>query len=225
MKPEVLIGVVDSGHAFSQQLRVEAGRRFWLYDDQLLCGDLEPDQLGHGSAVIEAIARRAPGAQVCVAQVFDRRGVTSAWQLGAAIGWLVSTGVRVINLSLGLRHDREMLRDACALAVEQGVLLCAASPAQGKGVYPADYPHVLRVTGDARCASDQWSWLDSAQADFAACVQGVQPGQSGASMGCAALSGHIASYLLEHSKASNDDIIQWLQTNAHYRGPERRLGA
>lgn len=224
MKPDVLIGVVDSGHAFSQHLRVEAGRRFWVDDGQLLCGDLEPDALGHGSAVIEAIARRAPGAQVCVAQVFDRRGVTSAWQLGAAIGWLVSTGVRVINLSLGLRHDREMLREACAFAVEQGVLLCAASPAQGQGVYPADYPQVLRVTGDARCASDQWSWLNSAQADFAACVQGSRPGQSGASLGCAALSGHIAGYLQEQPAASNAQIIQWLQTHAHYHGPERRLG-
>ena len=68
----------------------------------------------------------------------------------------------------------------------------------------------------------EWSWLDSAQADFAACVHGTYPGQSGASLGCAALSGHIAGFLVEHPEASNEQVIEWLRDNARYRGPERR---
>ncbi|MNN94425.1 hypothetical protein D3C81_2130420 [compost metagenome] len=80
----------------------------------------------------------------------------------------------------------------------------------------------MRVTGDARCSEQQWSWLNSQQADFAACVRGTYAGQSGASLGCAALTGHIASFLGEHRDASNAQVLQWLRDNAHYRGPERR---
>jgi hypothetical protein len=145
-------------------------------------------------------------------------------QIASAIDWLVAQDVRLINLSLGLRQDRSLLREACAAAVARGVLLCASSPAQGAAVFPASYPQVLRVTGDARCTDEQWSWLDSAQADFAACVRGTYPGQSGASLGCAALSGHIARYLLEHPQASNAEVIDWLKQHARYRGPERRFG-
>lgn len=224
MKPNLRIGVVDSGHSPMQQLRVVAGRRFSLRDDQLLQDALHDDSLGHGSAVIEAIAQRAPGATFCVAQVFDQRGVTSTLQIAAAIDWLLTQNVRLINLSLGVRQDRSLLREACALAVSHGVLLCASSPAQGEGVFPANYPQVLRVTGDARCTPNQWSWLDTAQADFAACARATAAGQSGASLGCAALSGHLAAQLLVHPDASNVQLIEWLQTNAHYRGRERRFG-
>ena len=152
MKPELRIGVVDSGHSAAQRVQVVAGRRFSLVEDGLAESDLRDDPLGHGSAVIEAIGRRAPSALFCVAQVFDQRGVTSALQIATAIDWLVAQDVRLINLSLGLRQDRSLLRDACAAAVARGVLLCASSPAQGEGVFPANYPQVLRVTGDARCA-------------------------------------------------------------------------
>lgn len=224
MKPELRIGVVDSGHSAAQRVQVVAGRRFSLLEDRLLEDDLHDDALGHGSAVVEAISRRAPAALFCVAQVFDQRGVTSALQIATAIDWLVAQDVRLINLSLGLRQDRPLLRQACAAAVERGVLLCASSPAQGEAVYPASYPQMLRVTGDARCAEQEWSWLDSAQADFAACVRGTYPGQSGASLGCAALSGHIGAFLLAHPEASNPQIIDWLRDNARYRGPERRVG-
>ncbi|MHC8318523.1 subtilisin-like serine protease QhpE [Pseudomonas sp. LB3P31] len=225
MKPELRVGVVDSGHSVAQQVQVIAGRRFSLLGDGLAEGDLDHDALGHGSAVIEAIGRRAPVAVFCVSQVFDQRGVTSALQIATAIDWLVAQDVRLINLSLGLRQDRILLREACASAIARGVLLCASSPAQGEGVFPANYPQVLRVTGDARCAEHEWSWLDSAQADFAACVHGTYPGQSGASLGCAALSGHIASFLVEQPRASNAQVVRWLQENARYRGPERRTGA
>lgn len=224
MKPELRIGVVDSGHSAAQRVQVIAGQRFSLLEDGLAQSDVRDDPLGHGSAVIEAISRRAPAAQICLAQVFDQRGVTSALQIATAIDWLVTQGVRLINLSLGLRQDRSLLREACAAAVARGVLLCASSPAQGSPVFPASYPQVLRVTGDARCTQEQWSWLDSAQADFAACVYGTYPGQSGASLGCAALSGHIAGFLLEHPGASNAEVIEWLKRSARYRGPERRSG-
>ena len=225
MRHDLRIGVVDSGYSPAQRQKVVAGRRFSLLDDQLLQSDVQADHLGHGSAVIEAIAQRAPEAVFCVAQVFDQRGVTSALQIAAAIDWLLTHNVRLINLSLGVRQDRSLLREACALAVARGVLVCAASPAQGEGVFPASYAQVLRVTGDARCAEDQWSWLNTEQADFAACVRSSSTGQSGASLGCAALSGHLAGQMTVQPHASHEQLIQWLKTHAHFHGRERRSGS
>ncbi|KJK08180.1 MULTISPECIES: S8 family serine peptidase [unclassified Pseudomonas] len=225
MKSELRVGIVDSGHSLAQRPRVVAGRRFYLVADGLAEAPLRDDPLGHGSAVIDAISLRAPSAMFCVAQVFDQRGVTSALQIATAIDWLVAQEVRLINLSLGLRQDRSLLREACAAAQERGVLLCASSPAQGAAVFPASYPGVLRITGDARCEAHEWSWLNSQQADFAACVRGTPAGQSGASLGCAALSGHIARFLVEHDDGNHRQIIEWLRENARYHGPERRVWA
>jgi hypothetical protein len=60
--------------------------------------------------------------------VFDERGVTSALQVAAGIEWLVMRGVRLINLSLGLREDRPALREACAAAQDAGVSLDDEAP-------------------------------------------------------------------------------------------------
>ena len=129
-------------------------------------GEALADQLGHGTAVLARLRREASRVPVLMAQVFQQHGSTSALQVAAALLWLVEQGVSVVNLSLGLHQDRPVLRQACAEAQAAGVLLCASSPAQGMRVYPANYPGVIRNTGDARCAAGQWAWLNSAQADF-----------------------------------------------------------
>lgn len=222
MKPEVRIGVVDSGFAVAQTGRVTAGRRFFLTDDGHGEGEPLADALGHGSAVCEAILSRAPDVGLCVAQVFDERGVTSPLQIAAALHWLGEQGVRLINLSLGVRQDRAILREAVADLVEAGVLVCASSPARGEPVFPASYPGVVRVTGDARCAEGGWSWLDSPQADFGAAV--TVGGRSGASLGCAAFSGHLAALLAERPELSNVQLIEVMRERAAFRGIERKVG-
>ncbi|WP_152223996.1 S8 family serine peptidase [Pseudomonas sp. SCB32] len=221
MKPELRIGVVDSGFATTQSASVNAGRRFYLNRDCHGEGEPQADALGHGSAVCEAILSHAPDARLCVAQVFDERGVTSPLQIAAALHWLGGQGVRMVNLSLGVRQDRPVLRDAVAHLVEAGVLICASSPAQGEPVFPASYPGVIRVTGDARCREREWSWLDSSQADFGAAVR--LAGRSGASLGCAAFSGHLASMLAESPELSNLELIELMRERAPYHGIERKV--
>ncbi|WP_239688990.1 subtilisin-like serine protease QhpE, partial [Pseudomonas citronellolis] len=142
---EVRVGVVDSGHALEQAGCVVAGQRFCLADEGVERLPLAADVLGHGSAVIQAVLARAPQARFSVAQVFDGRGVTSPLQIAAALQWLGGQGVRVINLSLGVRQDRPLLREAVAELVGAGVLVCASSPARGEPVFPAAYPGVVRV--------------------------------------------------------------------------------
>ncbi|MCY1272606.1 hypothetical protein D9M68_228750 [compost metagenome] len=221
MATELAIGIIDSGFAPQQAGRVAITQRFWLEGGELREDDVLPDALGHGSVVLETLSRQCGPVRLCVAQVFAERWQTSPLQIAAALHWLIEQDVALINMSLGLRNDRPVLREACVLAQASGILLCASSPAQGEPVYPAAYPGVIRVTGDARCAPGQWSWLNSPQADIGAHVNAAN-GVAGSSVGCAALSGIIAGYLQGHPGAGREAVLQWLREGAAFVGPERR---
>ncbi len=219
------IGVVDSGCSVQQQLAESAA--FVLDEGQLWMAEAEPDQLGHGTRTIEVIQALVPEAEVFSAQVFQARLTTTAVQVAAAIDWLVEQGVQVINLSLGLRQDRPALREACEQALKAGVLICASSPARGEPVYPAHYPGVFRMTGDARCQREEISYLETEFADFGACVLPLDNtrGLSGASLGCAHLSAHLLRYLQQAQNPSLSAARQWLIEQSQYQGPERRGAA
>ncbi|MDO4683133.1 MAG: peptidase S8 and S53 subtilisin kexin sedolisin [Lautropia sp.] len=220
---DIVIGVIDSGFSPAQAPWVMASRRFALDGDGgLIQGETVPDAIGHGSAVLEVMLRSAPDLRCCVAQVFGERGCTSAVQIASALDWLAAKGVRLINLSLGVRQDYPVLRQACERALAAGILLLAASPARGAPVYPAAYPGVWRVTGDARCAVGEWSWLDSAQADFGCIVRPDPRGAAGASLGCAAFSGLVASWLARHPRTDTSELRRHLQQHAAHVGIERR---
>lgn len=219
-----LVGVVDSGFASWQAHRVAQSAAFMLVDGQPRCGAASHDRLGHGSALIDVVAALAPAARFAVAQVFGERPATSAAQVAAAIDWLVAGGVRLINLSLGLTEDRAVMRAACERALRAGVVICAAAPARGTPVYPAAYPGVFRMTGDARCAREEISHLDTRHADFGAHVRPLdgRVGGGGASVGCAHLAGHVARYLGSGGDARLTAVRAWLIAQATYQGPERR---
>ncbi|HEN8802216.1 S8 family serine peptidase [Pseudomonas sp. CM27] len=220
MGTDLRIGVIDSGCSPEQANGAIDARRFWLEDGQLREGAMLPDQLGHGSAVLASLQRAAGPVPLLVAQVFGAQASTSALQVAAALLWLVEAGATLVNLSLGLQQDRPVLHQACAEALAAGVLLCASSPAQGAAVYPASYEGVIRVTGDARCAPGQWSWLGTRQADFGGYVGAA--GSAGASLGCAAVSGRIAALLHEQPGLDRHQVHDWLRHHAAFIGPERR---
>ncbi|EKT4569003.1 S8 family serine peptidase [Pseudomonas putida] len=220
MGTDVRVGIIDSGCSPEQANGLRDARRFWLEDGQLREGEMLPDQLGHGSAVLASLQHQAGPVSVLVAQVFSAQASTSALQVAAALLWLVEAGATLVNLSLGLQQDRPVLHQACAEALAAGVVLCASSPAQGGPVFPASYPGVIRVTGDARCAPGQWSWLGTRQADFGAYVGAGE--RAGASLGCAALSGKIAALLRDAQGMDRQQVHDWLREHAAFKGPERR---
>ena len=220
-----LIGIVDTAPGRHQP---DAGAAFVITDGHLWQRELAAGRAcaSHGERVADIILAQAPAVRLAVADVFQQAAGTSALQVAAAIDWLVAQGARLINLSLGLRLDRPRLRDACERASAAGVMLVASAPAQGAPVYPAAYACVIRATGDARCDHRQWSYLHSRQADFGACVRPLSEavGTSGASMGCAHISGHLARYLSDHPQAGRDDALQWLIASAVWQGREIRHG-
>ncbi len=214
----VRIGLVDSGCRLDQP--IAAKQAFFLENQELVMSETQPDRLGHGSQLLDIILTQAPDITCVVAQVFADRLTTSAAQVAAAIDWLIEQQVQLINLSLGLRQDRPSLRIACAQAVEQGIIVCASTPARGQPVYPAAYSGVLRMTGDARCQPHQFTDLHSPYADYAACVRTTNKAMAGASVGCAYMSGHIARYLSQGGKS--EQLHAWLRQQAAFMGPEQR---
>lgn len=183
------------------------------------------DALQHGSKLATTVCAIAPAAQLLMARVFFQRWLTRPAQVAAAVDWLCASGAQVINLSLGLRADRAILRDACNRALACGVILVASAPARGESVFPAAYPGVIRATGDARCDRMQWSWLDSTQADVGGCVTALDESVAGASAGAACVSAHIARFLDARPGAGRAQVLDHLRHRAAYVGPERRTSA
>lgn len=225
MDAPVRIALVDSGCAGAHAPHVAAAAAFVLAEGAVACADARPDVLGHGSRIADVLLHFAPQAELLVAQVFRERLATTALQVAAAIDWAVANGAHIVNLSLGLRAPRPVLAAACARAAAAGVVLCAAAPARGQPVYPAAFPGVLRVTGDARCARGEIAALAAAHADFGAHVRPLDDDLSGAgaSMACA----HVGGLAARHFAAGGgaDSLRAWLRAQARYHGVENRGGS
>ena len=177
--------------------------------------------LGHGNGVARSIGAPLPGMDLYVARVFGDRLVCRPEQISAAIGWLLEQQVQLINMSFGLRDDRSVLRDCCHEAVDRGVCLVAAAPAQGEGVFPARYPGVVSATGDARCQPGEISWLNSRQADFGGYPGQAGEGFAGASAGCASVTGALAQVALAMPELGAAGWLRQLGEGADYHGPEQ----
>lgn len=219
----VRIGIIDSGVADEILPSIKLSQRFSLDPSRKIqCGAIQPDSLGHGSAVSRILQRYAPYAQLYVAQVFDATGHTSARQIAAALDWLRNEQVQLVCLSLGVRAEHDTLTQAVTQTLNTQMLLCASTPARGEPVYPAAYSGVVRVTGDARCAPHEWSWLGTKQADFGAAVRQQEGQPAGASMANAALCAHLAALWHTHPHLNKDQLLSLLRKLTPIQGPQTR---
>jgi subtilisin family serine protease len=224
MKP-VRVALLDSGVNPALEAQVLASTAFRQQADGAITEMAAvEDQLGHGSALAELIVSEAPTAHLLLAQIFTEKLGCTPPEVAAGLNWAVAEGAQIVNMSFGLREDRPVLREACARALAAGVILVAASPAQGAAVFPSGYQGVIRATGDARCEPGEISFLDSAQADFGGCVRSLDPAVSGASTGCAYVTGKIAYCLGSGAALNGEEAREWLVQQARYRGRERRSG-
>lgn len=202
-----VVGLLDSGIEHALAAHVRASRSF---------GE-EAVSTAHGSAIARIILHHAPKAALLDAQVLGAGHQATAQAVAAGLAWLREEGARIVNMSLGLRHDRKVLRDAVAAAAAGGVVLIASVPARGAAVYPGAYPGVIRVSGDARCALGEISALGGTPADYGAVPCDLDGRQGGASFAAAHVTGILARHL------SADDPRALLDHLARFHGRERRL--
>lgn len=222
----VRVGVIDSGIGTGESAagqRVVAACAF----SRAMTGEITPlaphdDLLGHGSEVATLIRLNAAHTEFVDAQVFSTARAIDAGVLAAAIDWCVEHAVRVVNLSLGLRADRRLLRDACARASAAGLTLVAATPARGGDTFPAAYPQVIAVSGDARCVDGGWSWLGDGLRAGASPRPPRPAAGGGASYAAARLTGVAAAFFAQQPAAKQADLLVHLRTGASLVGRECR---
>lgn len=215
----VKIGLIDSGVKKDLHSRLSAACGFTLNENTVTEIDDIEDQLGHGTGISEVVLSQNPDCQLYVAKVFFKRLACNIFQISAAIDWMIKHNVAIINLSFGLASDRPALASACQRANKAGTILVASSPAQGKPVYPASYPGIIKATADARCKPGQISWLSSKQADYGGHLYCGEETVRGSSAGCAWVTAALAKYLDIYK--SRKKAIAALQQNACYQYPER----
>jgi len=217
------VGIVDSGAAPPLRHKLFAETRLLLRSDggidRAAAGD---DTLGHGAEIARIVLDLAPAASLVCAQAFSDRHAADAGLVAQGIHWCLEQGARIINLSLGLRSDVEVLRHACGRAAATGVLLVAAFPARGGPVYPAAYPEVVAVSGDARCNGSNWSVIEPGRLLGASTTAADGKSHGGASYAAARISGLAALFFGAWPNAGVRDCMDWLQSDAVFRGRERR---
>jgi subtilisin family serine protease len=145
----IRIAVVDSGvHAAHAHVGGVAGGVSVSPSGDL--GDDYVDRLGHGTAVTAAIREKAPGAEVLVARVFDRRLDTTVEALVSAIGWAIGRRAHLVNLSLGTanQHHGGALQAVVREAVAAGAWVVAAAAQDGTTWLPGSLDDAVSVTLD-----------------------------------------------------------------------------
>jgi subtilisin family serine protease len=208
----IWVGLIDTPIAASLAGSIAAAKDF---ADLPRAGDA----FSHGTTVAQIILHHAPDARLLCAQAFGPGGRAEPAAVADALRWLIAARARLVNLSLGLPHDRDVLRAAVAEALAAGLILIASTPARGAPVYPAAYPGVLRVTGDARCAPGQISALGGEPADYGACPCDLKGTPGGASLAAAHLTGLLARGL----NPPGSDAAAILSRAVRFQGRERRL--
>lgn len=215
----IRVGIVDSGVPVtgSSNARVNIVDAA-DFSDSDNCDDF----LGHSTVVSEAIAA-AGDVDFVHAKVFGQRLACPASSVVRALAWLFESDVQVINMSFGMARADSAMRVLLDQIRASGITVVAASPAQGGAVYPAAFPGVIRATGDARCAPDQISFLDSEQADFGGCVGNPTAGVAGASIGCAHVVRTVCELLTRDRALTPEQVYQGLKECARWRGREYKV--
>ena len=206
------VGIIDSGLPKTYNFSVIAEQDFTTASNT-------KDQLGHGTAVSTIIASNLP-VEIVSARVFHDKLACTPSQVAEAIQWLISKKVDIINMSFGLRNDRNVLRDSCKQALSSNIIIVAAAPSQGEPVFPSHYNGIIRATGDARCKQGEISWLDSNQADFGGYSGRPHFGPAGASIGCASITASLAKLKIKYPHYDQNSLIQALVKHSSYQGSQ-----
>ena len=114
------------------------------------------DDNGHGSHVAGTIGAlkntigvvgAAPDVDLYAIKVLGANGSGFLSDVIEGLGWAVTNGMQVVNMSLGTASDVQSLHDAITAAYNAGLVVVAAAGNSGGAVgYPASYPEVIAVS-------------------------------------------------------------------------------
>ena len=199
----VRVGILDSGIKPHPQFDDA-----YIMHIDLVGGGVAGPGAAHGTAVASIVAGAegvAPAAELFVVRVLDDQGLGNSFHVAEGIVQAVDLGVKVLNLSLGVYQDTQLLREAVRYAHAHNVVMVAAAGNDGytQMPYPAAYPQVLAVTAVDGFGNQALFPNQSAEIDFAAPGVGVVSAKndegtvlfSGTSAAAPFVSGTLASIL------------------------------
>lgn len=215
----VLVGILDSG--------IEAHPQFddvYIVHIDLAGGGVAGPGATHGTAVASIIAGSegiAPAAELFVVRVLDDEGLGNSFHVAEGIVQAVDLGVKVLNMSLGVYQDTQLLREAIRYAEDHNVIMVAAAGNDGytQMPYPAAYPQVLSVTAVDGVGRQALFPNQSDAIDFAAPGVGVLTAKedegtmlfSGTSAAAPFVTGTLAAILSSETSRSNQEVIDLMK--------------
>jgi hypothetical protein len=217
----VVVAVLDSGvypHVSFEGMTIS---QMNLLDD---VGAEMTNYDSHGTAVASISAQVAPAAEILSVRVLDSEGIGDSYTVASGIVAAVDFGALVINLSIGSYTDSSILSDAVAYAVDQGVVVVAASGNDGSNApsYPAAYEGVVSVSAvdaDGQIAdfSNFGDTVDLAAPGvgvYAAWDETAAIAMSGTSAAAPFVSGAVAALLSSGQASTGAEAIDILEANA-----------
>lgn len=222
----VCVAVLDSGinGLHSHVREVTGGVHVRWREDRSV--DFDPDYrdlLGHGTAVAGVIRAKAPEVELYAVRVFERELRTHAAVVAEAIRWAIQRGMHVVNISLGTEQEesRDLLKAVCDEAARDGVILVAASDDDERECFPASFPGVIAVAGDAACAWDEHFFCPNNAVPFRAHPSPRPlPGRPqscnlrGHSFAAAHITARVACILAEKPHTRREELIEFLTAQA-----------
>ena len=218
----VLVGILDSG--------IEAHPQFddvYIVHIDLAGGGVAGPGAAHGTAVASIIAGSegiAPAAELFVVRVLDDEGMGNSFHVAEGIVQAVDLGVDVLNMSLGVYQDTQLMREAIRYAEDNDVIMVAAAGNDGytQMPYPAAYPQVLSVTAVDSVGRQALFPNQSSSIDFAAPGVGVLTAKenggtmlfSGTSAAAPFVTGTLASILSSETARSHTGSGRFDETHS-----------
>ena len=174
----VEVAVLDSGiDTTHPDLK---GRVAAAYTIELVNGDSEirerdlgvnPDKLGHGTAVASIIAKIAPNARIIDYQVLGPQDLGASAAVIAALRDVLARRPRIANMSLAVTAEfATRLLPLCEAAYRQGQVLVAAKrnmPLVDYG-FPAEFSSCISVDIDSFPTSFHLRYLEDHRIEYAA---------------------------------------------------------
>jgi subtilisin family serine protease len=211
----VLVGILDSG--------IQAHAQFddvYIVHIDLVGGGMAGPGAAHGTSVASIITGSegvAPAAELFVVRVLDDEGLGNSFHVAEGIVQSVDMGVKILNMSLGVYQDTQLMREAVRYAQEHDVILVAAAgnDAYKQISYPAAYSDVLAVTAVDAAGRQALFPNQSDRIDFAAPGVGVLSAKedfgtelfSGTSAAAPFVSGTLAALLSAESNRTPSEAV------------------
>lgn len=235
----VRVAVLDTGFDEHQDITYAGGHS--VFEDDVYTYDYD----GHGTHVAGIIGAQkgtthqgiAPNVELYGVKVFSESTGGTTTDLISGIDWSIQEGMDIINMSLGFTGEVPAVLEAIQEAVEQGILVIAASGNEGNEdgtgeqiEYPAKYDEVIAVASVDQDLSRSTFSAAGPENEVAApggFIGGLAPGGSYVAMsGTSQATPHVtalAAILMEkYPQRSNEEIRELLIKKANDLGPEGR---